>query len=132
MAASPPARAGRASSRGKPPARGATLLGDVVVVDVLGEVPGTGVRKRNGVGVGSCWPTTCGSAYVSGPAATATATCTTRIVVRASAANTADRLAITVLVGISPPKSRPRMPILPRSERLVPPTRAFILLVSTM
>src|SRR5438552_4198933 len=57
-----------ASSRGKPPARGAV----VVVVAGIVVTPGTkgvGVKNRNGVGVGSC------CAMVSGPAATAAVTC---------------------------------------------------------
>src|SRR5438477_12727282 len=39
----------------------------------------------------------------------------TRKVARANTASTPARLASTVLVGISPPESRPRVPIVPRS-----------------
>ena len=58
IAAMPPTRTGRASSIGKPPALGG-VVADVVVVVEPGTM-GVGVRKRNGVGVGT-WATTCWS-----------------------------------------------------------------------
>ena len=56
---------------GKPPAFGVVVVVEVVVVVLLG-TNGVGVRKRNGVGVGT-WAMICGAANVSGPAASATA-----------------------------------------------------------
>jgi hypothetical protein len=101
MAANPPARAGSASSIGKPPVRGATV--DVVVVVVLVVVDGTvvngvGVRNRNGVGVGSTWAIPSGLANVSDARATAPWAVSHRASNNAAPAN--QRPAVTLLVGM--------------------------------
>jgi hypothetical protein len=101
MAANPPARAGSASSIGKPPLRGATV--DVVVVVVLVVVAGcdtngVGVKNRNGVGVGTSWAIPSDLANVSEARATAPWAVSHRASNNAAPAN--QRPAVTLLVGI--------------------------------